>query len=173
LTSITIPDGVTSISNSAFNGCSGLKSITIPKSITYIGSSAFEGCSGLNDVYCWADKISDGYQNDVGLTTANSAFSGSYLKNVTLHVPEGSVEAYQSVKPWNKFGKIIPLEVASVLGDVNGDGVLNAADIVCVVNIIKKGASMDDITIADLNGDGEVNSADVDEIAKKIMTIEQ
>ena len=37
LTSITIPDGVTSIGDSAFSGCSGLTSITIPNSVASIG----------------------------------------------------------------------------------------------------------------------------------------
>ena len=50
LTSVTIPDGVTSIGSSAFRGCSGLTSVTIPDSVMSIGSSAFEGCSGITSV---------------------------------------------------------------------------------------------------------------------------
>ena len=50
LTSITIPDSVTSIGSSAFDDCSGLTSITIPDSVTSIGSSAFYGCSGLTSI---------------------------------------------------------------------------------------------------------------------------
>ena len=50
LTSITIPEKVTSIGKWAFYGCSGLSSITIPQLVTSIGSSAFEGCSGLNSI---------------------------------------------------------------------------------------------------------------------------
>ena len=46
LTSVTIGNSVTSIGNSAFSGCSGLTSITIPNSVKSIGSSAFSGCSG-------------------------------------------------------------------------------------------------------------------------------
>ena len=47
LTSIVIPDSVTSIGEYAFSGCSGLTSIVIPDSVTSIGDSAFLGCSGL------------------------------------------------------------------------------------------------------------------------------
>ena len=50
LTSITIPDSVTSIHDSAFEGCSGLTSITIPDSVTSIHDFAFEGCSGLTNI---------------------------------------------------------------------------------------------------------------------------
>ena len=50
LTSITIPDSVTSIGWLAFDGCSGLTSVTIPDSVTSIGDWAFNECSGLTAI---------------------------------------------------------------------------------------------------------------------------
>ena len=47
LTSVTIPNSVTSIGYSAFNGCTGLTSITIPNSVTSIGGFAFNKCIPL------------------------------------------------------------------------------------------------------------------------------
>ena len=50
LTSITIPNSVTSIWTSAFENCTGLTSITIPNSVTSIAASAFEACTGLKSI---------------------------------------------------------------------------------------------------------------------------
>ena len=49
-TSITIPDSVTSIGDSAFERCTGLKSVTIGDSVTSIGFRAFKGCTGLTSI---------------------------------------------------------------------------------------------------------------------------
>ena len=50
LTSVTIPNSVTTIGESAFEQCSGLTSVTIPNSVKTIGESAFQQCSGLTSV---------------------------------------------------------------------------------------------------------------------------
>ena len=69
LTSVTIPDSVTSIGGSAFEDCTSLTSVTIPDSVTSIGWYAFRGCTSLTSVYYngtteeWAN-ISIGSYND-------------------------------------------------------------------------------------------------------------
>jgi len=49
-TNVVIENGVTSIGNYAFAGCSGIKSVTIPNSVTSIGIAAFFDCGGLTSV---------------------------------------------------------------------------------------------------------------------------
>ena len=49
LTSVTIPQSVTSIEDYAFSDCTALTSVAIPQSVTYLGIGAFSGCTGLHD----------------------------------------------------------------------------------------------------------------------------
>ena len=50
LTSITIPDNVTSIGECAFSYCTSLTNITIPDSVTSIGNKAFYNCTNLTTI---------------------------------------------------------------------------------------------------------------------------
>ena len=50
ITSITIPNSVTSIGNDAFYKCTSLTSINIPNSVTSICCNAFYGCHKLNSI---------------------------------------------------------------------------------------------------------------------------
>ena len=55
----------------------------------------------------------------------------------------------------------------SVVGDVNGDGEVNIADINAVIDIILSGASS---SAADVNGDGEINIVDVNAVIAIILS---
>lgn len=50
VTSVTIPDSVTSIPDAAFVNCSQLTNISIPNSVTFIGFSAFNSCTSLKSI---------------------------------------------------------------------------------------------------------------------------
>ena len=51
LIKVTIPDGMATIGDYMFCGCSELKAVTIPQSVTSIGAHAFDGCVSLKTVY--------------------------------------------------------------------------------------------------------------------------
>ena len=65
LTSITIPDSVTGISTGAFRGCTSLTSIEISNSVTSIGSSVFYGCTSLTSINVAEDNVY--YSSDGGV----------------------------------------------------------------------------------------------------------
>jgi hypothetical protein len=50
LTGVTIPNGVTNIGGGAFGYCQSLPSVTIPGSVTSIEGSAFSGCTSLTNI---------------------------------------------------------------------------------------------------------------------------
>ncbi len=50
LTRIEIPDGVTSIDDSAFEDYKNLTEVVVPESVRYIGNSAFSGCVRLEKI---------------------------------------------------------------------------------------------------------------------------
>ena len=50
LTTITIPSSVTSIGDGAFSRCTGLTTITIPSSVTSISDYTFSGCTSLTTI---------------------------------------------------------------------------------------------------------------------------
>lgn len=78
LTSITIPNSVTAIGSVAFSGCSGLTSVTIPNSVTKIGYEAFDGCRGLTSVSFHCKEIGDwfhGINNIEKVTIGNEVTS--------------------------------------------------------------------------------------------------
>lgn len=75
LMSVTIPNSVTLIGESAFDDCRSLSSIAIPNSVTEIGNNAFWGCFGLKSVTIPGSVISMG----------ESAFANClFLASVTL-----------------------------------------------------------------------------------------
>lgn len=94
LTSVTIPDSVTSIGGSAFRECSALTSVTIGKSVTSIGDYTFYKCSSLTSI-----TIPDSVTSIVG-----SAFSMcSWLTDINF---DGTKEQWKAIKKssnWNYY----------------------------------------------------------------------
>ena len=95
LTQYTIPDGVTSIGRYAFSNCKSLTSVTIPNSVTKIESYAFDECQSLKSVYCKPTTPPTGGWQMLPLDC-----------NITIYVPEESVEAYEEAD-WRPYAHCI------------------------------------------------------------------
>ena len=71
ITSVFIPDGVTTIGYGAFKDCTNLTNIIMPNSVTSIGGSAFSGCTGLKT----AGPIGEGYDYEFGWEDSIPAYA--------------------------------------------------------------------------------------------------
>ena len=91
LSSVTIPNGVTSIGNQAFHSCYSLSSVTIPNGVTSIGTQAFYNCISLSSV-----TIPNGVTS-----IGNQAFYGCTLSSVII--PDG-VTSIGSKTFYNCYG---------------------------------------------------------------------
>ena len=94
---ITIPEGVMTIGDNAFEGCSVLPSVTIPSTVTTIGNDAFRNCYYLTSMQCDATTPP---------IVGSSAFDGVPKDNFTLKVPEASIPLYQTANGWKDFKRI-------------------------------------------------------------------
>ena len=156
LTSVTIPNSVTTIGNYTFSGCSGLTSVTIGNSVTTIGYSAFSDCSGLTRI--------DSYINhpaEVGM--GSSVFYRVPTGTCELYVYEDTEQEYRSTAKWKDFNiiKHLPnfeLAFAEAAADVTGDGQVDIADVNATINIMLGKA--DQSPAGDMTGDGQVDIAD-------------
>ena len=109
LASITIPDSVTSIGDYAFEGCRSLASITIPDSVTSIGDYAFYGCRSLASMTIPDSVTSIGYD----------AFSGcTSLKKIEIPDSVKAIASYTFYGCTSLASITIPDSVTSIGYDV-------------------------------------------------------
>ncbi len=138
LTSVIIPKSVTAIGQCAFDGCSGLTSITIPDTVVSVGWSVFDDCTGLTDIYCEANAKPDGWNDNwVGNSTAKV--------NWNTDVPDYAP------------------------GDINDDYKINNQDAIHLLKHVMNSAQYTINQSGDMNGDGKVNNQDAIYLLKHIL----
>jgi len=89
LTSIDIPDSVTSIGENVFFNCTGLTTCTIGDGVTSIGSNAFFNCISLTSVNIPDGVISIGYQTFCNCTGLTSCTIGSGVTTIGNNAFDG------------------------------------------------------------------------------------
>ena len=117
---VVIPEGVTSIGDSAFAGCSSLTSIVIPEGVTYIGREAFRYCSSLTSVV-----IQEGVTS-IGDSTFSNCES---LTSVVIPESVKSIGAWAFQYCSSLTSVVIPKSVTSI-GDGAFRGCINLTSVV-------------------------------------------
>ena len=151
VSTLDIPDGVTTIPINAFRNCSSLTSINIPEGVTSIGRSAFNGCSGLTSVTV-----------DRTQPLSIDSFTFSNRANATLYVPAGSKEAYEAADYWKEFKEIKEIKESTIYfadanvkalcvenWDTDGDGELSKDEAAAVTDLGEVFKGNEDITSFD------------------------
>lgn len=148
--SIIIPPSVESIGYASFWNCHSAKMIYIPASVKKIEREAFVRCYEVENVYARAK---------IPCEASEYSFGDSNNEVCVLHVPEGSEEAYRNAEGWKDFKNIVgdlPTDEEydyagyftegggnndepdndSKKYDLNGDGNVNATDVMILYNYI-------------------------------------
>ena len=110
VTSVTIPDSVTSIRDSAFLFCSQLTNISIPNSVTAIGSFAFDGCTKLESITLPSSLStiqSYAFYNCGNLKTIRIPVSVTFIENFAFDgCPSSMTVTYSGSKTqWDAIAK--------------------------------------------------------------------
>ena len=108
MTSIEIPNSVTSIGNAAFSYCDSLTSVEIPNSVTSIGDEAFVGCDSLTSVVWNVKKCSD-FKN-----LENRPFRANNITSFTFGDEVEHIPAYLCYRMENLTSIEIPNSVTSI-----------------------------------------------------------
>jgi len=88
---VEISEGITSISEYAFENCNGITEMIFPESVTTIGDYAFSGCSGIEKIDLHENIVSIGENTFAGCSGMKEfyvsknleTFSEKYLKGLT------------------------------------------------------------------------------------------
>lgn len=94
---LTIPNSVVQIKESAFRNCKYLNAIILPEKLEQIWGNCMDGCWSLDYIQCNAKEPP---------LVEGGEFTGIEKNNFTLVVPEGSVEAYRNAPGWKEFKRI-------------------------------------------------------------------
>ena len=174
ITDIDIPSGVVTFEDRVLEGCIFLKNFTwknaqvtsIPEK-TFLGDDQLDSVSFLTMEPIEPDGLKDSYFK---------RYSSSDLEPVHVYVTPESYDNLLSGGYTKENSVFTSLEamtdwLPAQRGDANGDGSVNAADIVEVVNYIM-GNESDCFLFktADMNSDGSVNAADIVLIVNTIMS---
>ena len=189
-TSVTIPEGVTTIGEFAFIYCPSLTSVTIPDGVTELRYGSFGYCTALTDV-----TLPDGltviaeraFSNSTALTsitipdsvTTIGKWAFSECDSLKTVYYGGSEKQWYTVNIDNTENGNGPLLNANIVfavddplakGDANGDGKINSKDVIAIMKAIVGAAPARFSKIAaDFDESGKVNSKDVIAIMKAIV----
>lgn len=98
-------EGVETFSGASVDVCKNLTTIHIPSTVVNIKYNAFDRLNALKDIYIYTS---------IPPSIESGAFSNDIYLGVTLHVPQGSINKYQSKSNWKNFFNIEEFDATDI-----------------------------------------------------------
>jgi hypothetical protein len=142
-----VPNGTTTIGESAFDYCLGLKSVTFPESVTNIGKNAFWWCTNLTGMY---------FEGNAPTSVSTNLFYNS--TNVTVYYRAGTTGwgsnfagqptalwvEQPSYQDWARNSGLVDKfpDASGESDDADGDGISNRAEMLAGTDPINSGSAL-------------------------------
>ncbi len=140
VTNVVIPNGVTSIGQNAFSGCSSLKNVILGSSMKLLESGAFYGCAAIETITCYSMRPP---------TVKGNAFE-SVQYSAIVYVPADSYDNYYNHDAWGLYDVRRIGAASTETNDVKVTPTETTADVVWPV---VTGAASYELVIRNTNGD--------------------
>ena len=143
---------IDSIGDYALYNLNKVNKVVIPSTTRYVGTRAMAGMTGLQQITTHAETVPE-LGEDVWLNVDQPS--------VTLTAPASSVSNYRNAEQWREFD----VQSSALLGDVNGDGLVDIADLNATINyMLGRTGSVFIFDAGDIDQSGHIDIADVNGI---------
>ena len=155
------PSGITLLDNCAIADCKNIEYLELGSGIDSLRNSALIELVNLKVLICWATvppRCND-YWDAFSRPTPDQM-------DAVVYVPKESVEAYREANEWKKFKTIVAIED---VGDVDGNGDIDVADVTELVDQVLAG-EIQNPALSDADLDGKVGISDITALIDRILS---
>ena len=155
--------------NSMFGGCTNLTTLDLTSfntSYLLVTDWMFYYCRNLRTIYVGDNWDTGSLDSSEGMFKDCVSLVGGMGTTYNESNPKDATYAHIDGGPSNPG--YFTAQNASQRGDINGDGLVNVADVTALIQIVLNSTPVD-LSVADLSGDGQVNVADVTTLIQLVL----
>ena len=170
--SIALPEGINEVPYAALSFCDNLSYIMIPSSVKIIDNYSLSYCRVLKRIDSYVRNVESLKSSSYYWTTAGDLRAFKDVPDgCEWHVVKGLIQKYKDQPWWKDSWSIVDdLSTNLQLGDSNGDGEVDVADVMSIANYIMfQPLSTFVFETSDMDKDGVVDVADLSLVVNEIL----